>query len=201
MAGHIVSGGNLNWNTPRWITEALPAVFGGPPDLDPCSNEASVVGATVGYTLPESDGLIDPWAIRGPGTTVFLNPPFGRTYMTEDRSSAIGQKGFEVLSEEEQELYTTRSVLADWIKKAVVEHLEHGVEVVSILPAATDTAHWQKLIFPSASRILFIKGRVRFLGPDGKPAKAAAPMATALLYWGTNPQAFEKAFVGRGVCR
>ena len=50
---------SVEWFTPRWVFDALGAVF----DLDPCTPgiEHTHVPATHGYTLPANDGLQDPW--------------------------------------------------------------------------------------------------------------------------------------------
>lgn len=42
-------------------------------NLDPCSNEYSVVKADVEYRLPK-DGLLESWDFP----TIYVNPPYGR---------------------------------------------------------------------------------------------------------------------------
>jgi hypothetical protein len=55
------------WNTPGWLCELL-----GDFDLDPCSNDRSLVRAAKRYTLAAgNDGLLDPWE-----GSVFCNPPY-----------------------------------------------------------------------------------------------------------------------------
>jgi DNA N-6-adenine-methyltransferase (Dam) len=60
--------------TPQSFLVAVHAVFGGIPDLDPCSNshDRPNVEARKHYTAAD-DGLAQPWSGR-----VFLNPPYGR---------------------------------------------------------------------------------------------------------------------------
>lgn len=62
----------VEWYTPRWIFQAIGQVF----DLDPCAPQGDYPGAEwcrTRLTLPERDGLTEPWE----GNLVWLNPPFG----------------------------------------------------------------------------------------------------------------------------
>jgi hypothetical protein len=72
MAGHIATAARVDWNTPPDIVAAVHQVFGGPPDLDPCSNPSSLVNARRNVMLPE-DGLTFPWEGK-----VYVNPPYGK---------------------------------------------------------------------------------------------------------------------------
>jgi hypothetical protein len=60
--------------TPKDFLEVVYRVFGGYPDLDPCSNSDDTpnVAAHVHYS-EQDDGLSRPWRGR-----VFMNPPYGR---------------------------------------------------------------------------------------------------------------------------
>lgn len=49
----------------------------------------------------------------------------------------------------------------NWVKKAYLSSL-NGTIVVCLLPARTDTKWFQEFIFPYASVIRFIKGRLKF---------------------------------------
>jgi hypothetical protein len=74
MAGHIPDSLSVDWCTEDKYVECVHKTFGGPPDLDPCSNPHSRVGARTSYMLPHSDGLVLPWT----GASGFMNPPFGK---------------------------------------------------------------------------------------------------------------------------
>ena len=74
MAGHIASAKSVDWATPPHIVRAAHETFGGPPDLDPCSNPKSIVGARRAIQLPE-DGLKADWSRA---RSCLLNPPYGR---------------------------------------------------------------------------------------------------------------------------
>lgn len=70
-AGRTTCSKNQHWCTPPHYVLAVRRVLG-EIALDPCSNEHSVVGATVEYRLP-TDGLTASWEFP----TVFVNPPYG----------------------------------------------------------------------------------------------------------------------------
>lgn len=71
----LLSSKDPKWRTPPDVVELVRAFFGGPPDLDPCSEADSLVGARRDYRLEErgEDGLALPWRGR-----VYCNPPYGR---------------------------------------------------------------------------------------------------------------------------
>ena len=61
---------SVEWYTPPYIFDALNILF----DLDPCSpKQGGVVPARHKFSLPEQDGLVEPWFGR-----VWLNPPYGK---------------------------------------------------------------------------------------------------------------------------
>lgn len=73
MSGHIASAKREDWNTPPEIIAAVHRALGGPPELDPCSNANSVVGARRTICRPD-DGLMADWT----AASIFVNPPFGK---------------------------------------------------------------------------------------------------------------------------
>ena len=71
-AGRTNISKNKSWNTPpKYIS--LVTEFFGEIELDPCSNENSLVNAKFNYVLP-TDGLKEIWNFK----TIFVNPPYGR---------------------------------------------------------------------------------------------------------------------------
>lgn len=60
---------------------------------------------------------------------------------------------------------------------------EHG-NGIAILFARTETAMWHEDIWPKASAILFLRGRVSFLKPDGVPAPNSSGAPSALIAYG-----------------
>ena len=80
-AGRKNNSPTKHWNTPPKILAVVREFFGGRIDLDPCSNEHSLVQASDQYKLPE-DGLALEWF-----GSVFCNPPYGRN--PENKTSLL----------------------------------------------------------------------------------------------------------------
>ena len=161
-----------HWCTPPKYVNAIHEFFGGSIDLDPCSNRHSIVNATVEYSLPEVDGLLESWDY----STVYINPPYGR-----DRGR--------------------RTTIYDWLHKAAETYSEHGAEILALVPVATNTRHWKSCVFGVATAIAFLYDtRLKFL-VDGQPGGKGAPMACAMVYWGRQYDRFEWIFSAYGaVC-
>ena len=49
-------------NTPRWLVELAVCFFGGPPDVDPCTNAHALMPAQRRYTIAD-DGLAQVWGV------------------------------------------------------------------------------------------------------------------------------------------
>ncbi|MCK4328763.1 adenine methyltransferase [candidate division WOR-3 bacterium] len=64
---------------------------------------------------------------------------------------------------------------ASWIKKALEESIK-GATVVCLIVSSTDRSYWHDYIFPFASQIRFIRGRLAFGN-----AKSTAPFASAIV--------------------
>ena len=62
-----------------------------------------------------------------------------------------------------------------WIEKAYRESLK-GAVVVCLIPCRPDTQYWHEIIFPYASQIYFIQGRLRY-----SDAKQSAPFPSAII--------------------
>lgn len=62
-----------------------------------------------------------------------------------------------------------------WIEKAYQESL-NGCTVVCLIPSRTDTQYWHEFIFPYASEIRFVKGRLKF-----SDSKDSAPFPSAVV--------------------
>ncbi len=81
--------------------------------------------------------------------------------------------------------------LSSWAEKIATE-ARYGVEIVSLVPARTDTQWWATLV-AGASAVLFLKGRLTFLG-----APHPAPFPSALVYHGPRWARFLAAYEGLG---
>ncbi len=158
-----------HWCTPPKYVNVIRDFFGGEIALDPCSNEYSIVAASIEYRLPHRDGLIEPWD----APTIFVNPPYGR-----DRNRGTGIK--------------------DWLRKCSEARTRHNSEVLALVPVATNTRHWKDFVFGAADGVAFLYDtRLRFL-ENGQDAGKGAPMSCAMVYWGTRYSEFEAAFLPFG---
>lgn len=96
---------------------------------------------------------------------VYVNPPYGRD----------AERGTHI---------------SDWLRRCS----EVKAEVVALIPVATNTGHWKKYIFGKASAVCFLADtRLKFL-VNGRDGGKGAPMACAMVYWGTNAEQFDQVF-------
>ena len=158
-----------HWGTPPKYVNAIRQFFDGTIALDPCSSEHSIVGATVEFKLPETDGLAVPWNYE----TVFVNPPYG----------ADRERG---------------TTIRDWLRKCAGSHAEYGAEVLALVPVATNTNHWKLYVWGAATAVAFLYDtRLRFL-IDQDDRNKGAPMSCAMVYWGSYFERFHEVFVPFG---
>lgn len=197
-APHVTQGKSIDWNTPPEILDPVREFFGGI-DLDPCSNPSSLVDADMAYSLPNHNGLKEPWH-RFKNETAFINCPFGSCHLSNDLTQAYSAKEFKALKEDpsfDPSEYT-KSTIKDWILKGMAE-VKNGVSSIFLIPAAVDTKVWQDFIFPKAMAVCWIEGRVNYY-VNGKPG-GPAPMACALVYFSkydTNIKSFQEIFSSIG---
>lgn len=163
FAGRRVVSKNKDWCTPLRIVNAVKAVFGGEVDLDPCSNVDSIVGAKREIILPE-DGLSADWR---PYERIYVNPPYGRDV-------------------------ERKTTIKDWFKKIYETHKASICEIVALVPVATNTMHWKKYVFGSASAICFLSDTRLKFRIDGSECNKGSPMACALVYWGYSDRGFRR---------
>ena len=156
-AGRQINSQSQEWGTPRKYVNAVREFFGGSIELDPCSNERSIVHAQVEYRLPLQDGLRESWDFR----SIYVNPPYG---IDKTRGTSI----------------------KDWLKKCADAFSHFDSEVLALVPVATNTGHWKKYVFGRAACICFLYDtRLKFL-VNGQNGGKGAPMACAIIYWGTR---------------
>ncbi|MBI5385448.1 MAG: N-6 DNA methylase [Verrucomicrobia bacterium] len=164
-AGRKVNTLSLDWGTPENYVVAVKEFFGGDIDLDPCSNQYSIVGAKVEYLLPKHDGLKDSWNFK----RIFVNPPYGL-----DRKRGTGIK--------------------NWLYRCAQAHKNFGSEVLALVPVATNTGHWKKYVFGKANSVCFLYDtRLKFL-VNGQNGGKGAPMSCAMIYWGEDHERFLRVF-------
>jgi DNA N-6-adenine-methyltransferase (Dam) len=168
-AGRSIITLSQSWGTPHKYVKAVKDFYGGSIDLDPCSNEYSVVNADTEYRLPEHDGLKESWNY----STIFVNPPYG---IDKERGTTI----------------------KNWLAKCAHAHTEFGSEVLALIPIAANTSHWKRFVFTKARAICFLYDtRLKFL-ENGQDIGKGAPMACAMIYWGDNYYKFYETFIEYG---
>lgn len=168
-AGRKNNSTKKDWNTPPKYIEAIIDFFG-EVDLDPCSNEFSLVDAKEKFLLPKN-GLLEEWNFK----KIYVNPPYGRNPCN-------------------------KTSLYDWIKKGLDANTKFGVEILYLIPVATNTKHFKNIIFKDFSSICFLNDtRLRFYNQGIEDLKGA-PMACCLCYLGNDMDKFNKTFSKYGKC-
>lgn len=168
-AGRSINSLSQSWGTPEKYVNAVKNFFGGVIDLDPCSNDYSIVNANTEFKLPKTDGLKENWNFKN----IYVNPPYGK-----DRKRG--------------------TTIKHWLARCVQAHEEYNSEVLALIPIAANTVHWKKFVFTKASAICFLYDtRLRFL-ENGKDTGKGAPMACAMVYWGNNSDKFYEIFIEHG---
>lgn len=122
---------SVHWNTPKKYVSLIYEFFG-EVELDPCSNDYSILDAKTKIKLPQ-DGLMEEWSQR----TIFVNPPYGRD--TQRKTS-----------------------IKNWIQKAYESHRKYGNEILMLLPVSTNTTHWRDFIFGKSSICFLYDSRLKF---------------------------------------
>jgi len=99
--------------------------------------------------------------------SIYVNPPYG---IDKNRGTSI----------------------QNWIQKCSDANEEFGSEVLALIPVAVNTRHWKRYIFPKATGICFLADtRLKFVnGVNDK----GAPMACAMIYWGSDFEKFYEYF-------
>lgn len=106
-AGRSINTTSQHWGTPLKYVNAVRAMFGGMIDLDPCSNQYSIIGATVEFALPKHDGLKEDWNYW----RIYVNPSYG---IDKQRGTTI----------------------KNWLAKCAHAHFAYGSEVLALVPIA-----------------------------------------------------------------
>jgi len=155
---NIATRQDQDWRTPPWLFEVVERLAGGKIDLDPCSDEHNPLGVAVFYTAKE-DGLAMPWCLKGPpGTSVV------RSVMDPTSAFPLGSGPMRVYINPPYKQVTA------WIEKAIREvEANEDLVVYFLVPAFTDQPWYEKAL-EWATEEWSVKGRVKFLRPDGSPA-------------------------------
>ena len=80
-------------------------------------------------------------------------------------------------------------------------HLDHGAEVLVLVPVAANTSHWKLCVWGVATGVVFLYDtRSKFL-VDGRECGKRAPMSCALVYWRPRLEWFYRTSVDVRHCR
>ena len=74
-AGRNINSLSQDWCTPPKYVKAINDMFGRV-DLDPCSNDESLIQSVAKFKLPEKDGLAEDWYYQNIYVNPQLNHPF-----------------------------------------------------------------------------------------------------------------------------
>jgi len=164
-AGRTLNTSSQKWGTPYKYVKAVRDFFGGSIDLDPCSNEYSIVNALTEYRLPVHDGLRESWDYP----CIYVNPPYG---IDKEHGTSIKK----------------------WLCRCAEAYKEYKAEVLALVPVATNTGHWKKYVFGVATSVCFLYDtRLKFL-VNGQNGGKGAPMSCAMIYWGKDFERFYASF-------
>jgi hypothetical protein len=166
-----------NWNTPKKQVDLAVSFFkeiGLNIELDPATNENSLVAAEIKFMLP-IDGLKEEWNYK----SIWLNPPYG---IDKNR----------------------KTNLKKWIEKAYNTYIKYDNEILMLIPAVTNTSTFQNIIFNvKKGGMCFLKDtRLRFLDSDNNnnEDKKGSPIGICVVYFGKNYEIFEKIYSKSGKC-
>jgi hypothetical protein len=158
-----------NWCTPIKYVNAIKKVFNGEIELDPCSNEFSIVNAKIEFMLPKINGLDQEWNYK----TIYVNPPYGKDIINN-------------------------TTIKHWMKKIVESFEKYHSEIIALIPVATNTSHWKEYIYPKANGISFLYDTRLKFNINGNEDTKGAPMACCCVYYGYNINTFIKVFSNFG---
>lgn len=144
--------------------------------LDPCCMGPEDAMCERFYT-PKEDGLKQKW-----DENFIYNPPFAEPVLDEN---GIQKTRVDPSTGEIKPVF--KSVICKWIKKGFDEVRKHKVLGIGILPAYTDLDCYHDYIFDilPPGCITFIKGRIHYIGVDGKSGSPNFP--SMLVFWDCRP--------------
>jgi len=74
--------------------------------------------------------------------------------------------------------------IGKWVKKAYEESTQNNAIVVMLIPCRTDTKYWHDYVMKGASKIFFVKGRLRFQNNGAQKKTNAAPFPSVVVVFG-----------------
>lgn len=170
-AGRTVNSGSIHWCTPEKYVKLINKFFNYNIELDPCSNEESIVNANTKFIYPFKNGLLEEWNYHN----IYVNPPYGRC---KDTNTSIKH----------------------WFKKCYESNNIYKSEIIALVPVATNTSHWKEYVYNKASSICFLYDTRLKFRINGDENNKGCPMACCIIYWGSDLDRFNKIFNKCGYC-
>lgn len=165
FAGRTVNSHSKEWCTPPKYADVIHEFFNNNLNLDPCSNEFSIINAKTKFMMPYKNGLIEEWDYK----YIYVNPPYGA-----DREN--------------------KTSIKDWFKKAFETYKNYNSEILMLVPVATNTSHWKEYVFGKATGVCFLYDtRLKFM-INGNINNKGCPMACCFIYYGTDFEKFKNIF-------
>lgn len=176
IADALFSSASQTWNTPACVLERVRQV--GAIELDPCSNEHSIVGANIDYRLERGDdGLALGWY-----SLTYCNPPYSDLEAWAAKMAREAASGVEIIA----------CIPARTDTAAFQRH---------ILPTCSAICFWRGRIkfgigpMDNTRQVsLWEMGQTSRGSLSGDPA----PFPSCLPYWGTRVKRFAAAFGDAG---
>lgn len=189
------TGGANTWGSPFvFVAEVLTALgYTGDIELDCAALAVSSLGFR--YFGPDHadvarrDALVLPWAAKG---TRWVNPPYSRQcevcpgFEWHDDVKGPGgvvEPGCKAKGHRSRTIY-------EWMLKCAEEGRREGAGPLVALPPARTDGWWHEAVMGVASRVLFVRGRLRFMEiVDGQlvPSANASPVPTAVVEYLAPP--------------
>lgn len=170
-AGRSVTSNSVDWCTPVKYVKLINTFFAGHIDLDPCSNDDSIIDAMNKFVYPFKNGLLETWNYKN----IYVNPPYGK-------------------------FKETNTTIKHWFKKCYEANKLYNSEVIALVPVATNTSHWKEFVFGKANSICFLYDTRLKFRIDGNENNKGCPMACCIIYWGMDGNKFKSVFQESGYC-
>lgn len=156
-----------DFRTPPEIFAALNERFG-PFTLDAAANEDNHLVDS--YYDMEMNSLVQKWTGR-----VWVNPPY-----VKQKPEQVNKETGEVTPAIGRGDNTS---IKEWAEKAW-QSVESGDadRVVMLIPPHTETWYWYRTIFPNASHLVFVQGKLNFLGPYSRKGGASRNPTCAVVF-------------------
>jgi hypothetical protein len=144
-----------------------------------------------------TNGLTEAWTSNGAATSVFINPPFGTSYIKD--GVCISADEFGKLKDEvdvgrlppETVTGWTRQVAEDWATKVVAEH-RLGRQIIWLSKASLETKALQRLL-RAATAICHPGKRVNYINAATGQLLKGATFSSVLFYLGDRTDHFKAA--------